>query len=130
MNTIFLFILVILVLAFIYLISYRFSKPKEESKDEDIAFNKISIAKEIIKKIASADVRDKFMEDLKGCEKLLDKGEYTESEKCAESVLSELRNFTTKNEMSGEEETEIVCKHCGTKLAKKYDFCPICGEKL
>ncbi|MGC9293924.1 MAG: hypothetical protein ACP5E8_01370 [Thermoplasmata archaeon] len=130
MNTLFLFILVIVVLLIIYLISYRFSKPKEYSKIEDDAFNKISLSREIIRKIATSEVRDKFEGELKGCEELFGRKEYIEAEKCAESVLSGLRNFSSKNKGIQEEEPEIICKHCGTKLAKKYDFCPICGEKL
>lgn len=130
MNTLLLFILVIVVLLLIYLISYRFSKSREDSKDEDNAFNKISLSREIIRKIATFDVRNKFEDELKDCEELFRRMEYIEAEKCAESVLSELRNFSNKKREMNEDEPEIICKHCGTKLAKKYDFCPICGEKL
>ncbi len=130
MNTIYLYILVIIILIVIYFVASRYSKPKEISKDEDIAYSKISLSREILNKIGNSEINKRFEDEIERCEKLAEMKDYAAAEKCAEEVLSELRKIMGSKRIESENEGGIICPRCGTKLAKKYEKCPICGEKL
>lgn len=130
MTTLELFLIIIIVLTFIYLTSKIYSRPNEVSRDEDNAYSRIALSREIVKKIAPSEAATKYEDRIVECEEMFSKGDFTGAKKCAESILDELRSFNSKKDQNEALDSNITCSHCGTKLAKKYEFCPICGEKI